>query len=59
MTLTSTNLLQAADVPARTQMSASLGFHIVFACFGIAFPAVLLLAHWIGLRRRIEHIPDR
>src|SRR4051794_39995269 len=37
--------------PARTQMGASLGFHIIFACFGIAFPAVLLVAHWIGLRR--------
>src|SRR4051794_30724111 len=37
--------------PARTQMGASLGFHIIFACFGIAFPAVLVVAHWIGLRR--------
>ncbi len=27
------------------------GFHIIFACFGIAFPTVLLIAHWIGLRR--------
>jgi cytochrome bd ubiquinol oxidase subunit I len=38
-------------VAARSQMGASLGFHIIFACFGIAFPAVLLIAHWIGLRR--------
>ena len=37
--------------PARSQMGASLGFHIIFACFGIAFPAVLLVVHWIGLRR--------
>jgi cytochrome d ubiquinol oxidase subunit I len=32
-------------------MGASLGFHIVFSCFGIAFPAVVLVAHWLGLRR--------
>lgn len=38
-------------VPARTQMGSSLGFHIIFACFGIAFPAVILTVHWIGLRR--------
>jgi hypothetical protein len=23
----------------------------VFACFGIAFPAVILVAEWIGIRR--------
>ena len=45
-------VLAAHDVgPARSQMGASLGFHIIFACFGIAFPTVLLIAHWIGLRR--------
>lgn len=42
----------AADViPARSQMGAALGFHIIFSCFGIAFPAVVLSVHWIGLRR--------
>lgn len=40
-----------AVIPARTQMGASLGFHIIFSCFGIAFPVVLLVAHWIGLHR--------
>ena len=45
-------VLAAHDVgPARSQMGASPGFHIIFACFGIAFPTVLLIAHWIGLRR--------
>lgn len=44
-------LLAAAPIPARIQMGASLGFHIVFACFGIAMPAVVLIAHWRGLRR--------
>src|SRR5438445_11715064 len=42
----------AADViPARSQMGASLGFHIIFACFGIAFPTVILLADWLGICR--------
>lgn len=44
-------MLADSDVPARSQMGASLGFHIIFACFGVAFPAVVLIAHWIGLRR--------
>ncbi len=41
----------SAIIPARTQMGSSLGFHIIFACFGIAFPTVILVAHWIGIRR--------
>jgi cytochrome bd ubiquinol oxidase subunit I len=45
-------MLADGDIPARSQMGASLGFHIVFACFGIAFPTVVLIAHWRGLRRR-------
>jgi cytochrome d ubiquinol oxidase subunit I len=46
-------LLAAREVvPARTQMGLSLGFHIIFACFGIAFPTIVLTAHWIGLRRQ-------
>src|SRR6201991_2938493 len=32
-------------------MGASLGFHIIFACFGVAFPAIVLIAHWLGLWR--------
>ncbi len=40
----------AGAVPARAQMGASLGFHIIFACFGIAMPLVVLIAHWRGLR---------
>jgi cytochrome bd ubiquinol oxidase subunit I len=45
------HVLAEGDIPARVQMGASLGFHIVFACFGIAFPAVFLIAEWIGIRR--------
>jgi len=44
-------VLAEGAIPARVQMGASLGFHIIFACFGIAFPAVVLIAHWIGIRR--------
>ncbi|RKT55729.1 cytochrome ubiquinol oxidase subunit I [Saccharothrix australiensis] len=37
--------------PARTQMALSLGWHIVFACFGIAFPAIVVFTEWRGHRR--------
>jgi cytochrome d ubiquinol oxidase subunit I len=37
-------------VPARAQMGSSLGFHIILACMGIAFPAVVMVAHYRGLR---------
>ena len=45
---------QAEVVPARAQMATTLGFHIILACFGIALPAFVLLAEFIGLRRRNE-----
>jgi cytochrome d ubiquinol oxidase subunit I len=41
-----TNLLAA-----RNQMGFTLGFHIVLACFGVAFPAVMLIAEWYGHRK--------
>src|ERR1700734_2353265 len=44
----------ASDVPARAQMAATLGFHIILACFGIALPTIVLLAEFIGLRRGSE-----
>jgi len=37
---------------ARSQMGLTLSFHIVFACLGVALPAVVMVAHYIGLRRR-------
>src|SRR3954464_12716175 len=45
----SSNLLAA-----RNQMGFTLGFHIVLACFGVAFPAMMLIAEWIGHRRNDE-----
>ena len=41
-------------VPARAQMATTLGFHIILACLGIALPTIVLLAEFIGLRRRDE-----
>ncbi len=41
-------------VPARAQMATTLGFHIILACVGIAFPTLVLLAEYIGRRRRNE-----
>src|SRR5713101_1008249 len=38
-------------VPARAQMATTLGFHIILACFGIAFPTIVLVAEYRGLRR--------
>jgi cytochrome bd ubiquinol oxidase subunit I len=37
---------------ARNQMGFTLGFHIVLACFGVAFPLMMLLAEWHGHRRK-------
>ena len=46
---------QVGDVvPERAQMAATLGFHIILACLGIALPSIVLLAELIGLRRRNE-----
>jgi cytochrome d ubiquinol oxidase subunit I len=33
---------------ARYQMAFTLGFHIILACFGVAFPAVMLIAEYRG-----------
>ena len=46
--------MSAQVVPARGQMATTLGFHIILACLGIAFPFSVLLAEFIGLRRRNE-----
>ena len=36
---------------ARELMAFTLGFHIVLACIGVAFPALVLTANYIGLKR--------
>jgi cytochrome d ubiquinol oxidase subunit I len=42
----SSNLLAA-----RNQMAFTLGFHIVLACLGVALPATILAANYLGLKR--------
>ena len=36
---------------AREQMAFTLGFHIVLSCLGVALPATILVANWIGLKK--------
>jgi cytochrome d ubiquinol oxidase subunit I len=36
---------------ARSQMAFTLGFHIILASVGVAFPALMLIANYRGLRR--------
>jgi len=42
-------LLADALLPARNQMALSLGWHIVLACYGMAFPAMIFVVHRRGL----------
>jgi cytochrome d ubiquinol oxidase subunit I len=48
-------LLAAAAQPdlyhARMQMAVSLGWHIIIACFGVGFPALVVFAEWRAYRR--------
>jgi len=39
---------------AREQMAFTLGFHIVLSCLGVALPATILIANYIGLRKKDE-----
>ena len=36
---------------ARSQMAFTLGFHIILASLGVAFPAMMLIANYRGLKR--------
>jgi cytochrome d ubiquinol oxidase subunit I len=38
-------------LPAREQMAVSLGWHIILACFGVAFPTMIFVMHRRGIRR--------
>jgi cytochrome bd ubiquinol oxidase subunit I len=39
---------------AREQMAFTLGFHIVLSCIGIAMPATILIANYIGIKKGDE-----
>lgn len=54
MALVGAMVLGPQVVPARAQMASTLGFHIILACLGIAFPTIVLLAEFVGLRRHNE-----
>lgn len=41
----------AGLMPARQQMALSLGWHIILACFGVAFPTIIAVLHWRGAYR--------
>jgi cytochrome d ubiquinol oxidase subunit I len=41
----------AGLLPARQQMALTLGWHIILASFGVAFPAMIFVAHWRGIVR--------
>jgi cytochrome bd ubiquinol oxidase subunit I len=41
----------AGLLPAREQMAMSLGWHIVLACFGVAFPTMIFVLHRRGIVR--------
>jgi len=38
-------------LPARQQMAVSLGWHIILACFGVAFPTMIYVVHRRGIVR--------
>src|SRR6266513_5546373 len=38
-------------LPARSQMAFTLGCHIILASLGVAFPALMLIANYRGLRK--------
>ena len=51
------NTLPLADaasnlMAARNQMAFTLGFHIILSCLGVAFPAVMLIAEYIGIKKK-------
>lgn len=41
-------------LPARWQMTVSLGSHIILSCFGVAFPAVIWVMHGRGIGERAD-----
>ena len=38
--------LAAELTQARSQMAFTLGFHIILACLGVGFPAIMLVANF-------------
>jgi cytochrome bd ubiquinol oxidase subunit I len=56
MTFNDTIMILATDappglLPAREQMAVSLGWHIILACFGVAFPTMIFVMYRRGIVR--------
>ena len=55
MGLSEATLLLASEppglLPARQQMAVSLGWHIILACFGVAFPTMIFVMYRRGIVR--------
>lgn len=43
---------------ARLQMAVSLGFHIIFACIGMAMPILMAISHWRWLKTEKQVYKD-
>lgn len=39
---------------ARSTMALSLGFHIIFACIGMTMPFLMVMSHWLWIKRKEE-----
>lgn len=39
---------------ARSTMALSLAFHIIFACIGMTMPFLMVISHWLYLKRKDE-----
>ena len=44
--------------PARMQMALSLGWHIIFSCFGVAFPPIVVFTEWRAHKRGNPDLRD-
>ena len=44
--------------PARMQMAVSLGWHIIFSCLGVAFPAIVVFTEWRAHKRGNPDLHD-
>src|SRR5919201_4073457 len=52
MHLTTVLAVSSQLIPALSQMGFTLGFHIILASLGVAFPAMMLIANYRGLRHK-------
>jgi cytochrome bd ubiquinol oxidase subunit I len=44
--------------PARMQMAVSLGWHIIFSCFGVALPGIVVFTEWRAHKRGNPDLRD-